>query len=795
VRSFEANNFRDEWLISVISLLDRIAAAQQALQARSGRSLRRNDSFAAMSDDAQMFAAALCVLKLSSAEAECDPLGIKDLITDLSKFVSKHFGPCRDAAWKQIVEAEFRMYRLLEYKVGVPSAADLNMRIILDIVNAARKATGSEVWPGLKKERVVAPRQSLTTSAARVVCLSSYLVELGLVHAQDEVYRDGTPPAALALAAAKLALYAFGEPPAQSIFEYDKAVKQILKHEEAERMLPSLESAIRAVWKSPPSDRQGNLCPVVVKWRARQAKYEHGPLPEAWGCSEPLSQAACQVEPALLTPQRELRRKHTPTTGSKPLLGEDDTTRPPEKSICDARLDEEAQKLSSRSSWAAEGVATAKEEAEQREAEEVSRAEAAAMSAEAAEDDILKSAEIALLQTTTLPNSREAASALMDVGNRSASAPISQGTSVAPVEKGADTIQSVTRALPSGSHGHPAVHPVSGYPKAADLLIPHADEARGVKRASVADIRSTMKDVLQQMPTKKAAGITHRQPLADSTNLGSRHPVAELSRVFQGMPAAGKPEVPAKSSATRVLVRHASDIVNAPSQRSSFEPGCNIKVEKQMGQLAVKQSAAMITPEGLQKFGGLWKIYTHADINWGHAHVKEDGVFFYQKGVLKQTQRMQGVGTDKDPFYIKSAQALDLNQNSWKIEADYKDAKPRKVKWVPIVTLKDKRFSMWQKVPEDDEKMLEKSLTGRPSARRERPLCSEEPEPLEKRRRLRAMPSGDSSSTERHTQASADSKSKTSTTSHKPAKSKAMKPFLRDPKGSSQRTTVASFLD
>ena len=104
-------------------------------------------------------------------------------------------------------------------------------------------------------------------------------------------------------------------------------------------------------------------------------------------------------------------RALTETHSNNRVQAEDDTTRSPEKSICDAKLDEEAQKLSSRSSWAAEGIATAKGEAEQREAEDASMAEAEAMPAEAAEDDILKSAEIALLQTTTLPDYREAASA------------------------------------------------------------------------------------------------------------------------------------------------------------------------------------------------------------------------------------------------------------------------------------------------------------------------------------------------------------------------------------------------
>ena len=96
---------------------------------------------------AQMLAAALCVLKLSTAEAESQ-LSMKDLIRKL-------VGRWRLAElWRQIFEAELHMYRLLSFNVAIPSITDLTSRVALNIVAAANEAGGCAVWPALQLGRL-----------------------------------------------------------------------------------------------------------------------------------------------------------------------------------------------------------------------------------------------------------------------------------------------------------------------------------------------------------------------------------------------------------------------------------------------------------------------------------------------------------------------------------------------------------------------------------------------------------------------------------------------------------------
>ena len=117
--------------------------------------------------------------------------------------------------WDEIVKAEFRVYRTLNYNVAVPTAADLAGRMALDVVVAARK--GLALWPGLLKERLRAPSPELTTEVCRFILLVSFLVELGLILVQEAAYGRSLPPAALALVAVEHALQAFGDAPAGGV--------------------------------------------------------------------------------------------------------------------------------------------------------------------------------------------------------------------------------------------------------------------------------------------------------------------------------------------------------------------------------------------------------------------------------------------------------------------------------------------------------------------------------------------------------------------------------------------------
>ena len=264
VEKFEHAGLRDEWLVATISLMDRTAATCQLLgwtlsrapgSVREARPLRRYDSTSGVLDDdvmAQVLAAALCVLKLSSAEAESQH-SMKDL-------VRKMVGRWRlGELWRWIFDAELQMYRLLDFKVAVPSIADINSRMVLNIVMAAGECAA---WPGLKVGRVQCRMERASTP--HLVALSTFLVELGIVHAPDDVYGEKSQPASLARAVAQLALHSFGVPPYACVKEYQVA-QQALMSGDVACHLPTLTMALYKLWKAPPRDSK-----IMWKWKARQ---------------------------------------------------------------------------------------------------------------------------------------------------------------------------------------------------------------------------------------------------------------------------------------------------------------------------------------------------------------------------------------------------------------------------------------------------------------------------------------------------------------------------------------------
>jgi hypothetical protein len=279
VERFEETNLRDEWLVATIALLDRIAATPKPPRqdgwlvsiGAQARPLRRLDSLTGVLEGenlAQMLAAALCVLKLSSAEAELN-YSMKDLIFRLAGRRR------RDAElWRQIYEAELQMYRLLSFQVANPCVADLSSRVSLNIVAAAKKAGDCAEWPGLVLGRRQSHREKPSTP--RFVALSEFFVELAVAHAQEEIYRDSSPPIALALAAVQLAMHAFGSPPATCIAAFEAAEREVRSSEgTACFTYTPLTVALYALWKKPPYESQ-----VVAKWKLREDRGLLVPAPD-----------------------------------------------------------------------------------------------------------------------------------------------------------------------------------------------------------------------------------------------------------------------------------------------------------------------------------------------------------------------------------------------------------------------------------------------------------------------------------------------------------------------------------
>lgn len=324
--AFEYYYFRDEWLASVVNLLDRIAVAYAREYAQRAaavtncvgsprtttRPLRARSSNARSPNGspkeealAEWLAVVLCVLKLSPAEAELETMSVKDIIFQLASGCSR--GP---GIWDRIVQAEFRIYRLLDYHVALPTAHDIAVRIAVEICAAGRRievVPGDTRWAGLQEEQVRAPRDELTMPTPRFTLLACFLVELAIAHVEEEVYRHTAPPAALALAALHLALHSFGDRPRRCAEAFDVAHRTVLQREESNRYLPRLVSSLHQIWQQPPEESK-----VMQKWSNRDRKDFKQPLPklptESWHFHG-------QVEHPVMTPER----RQTPKNSSRPL--------------------------------------------------------------------------------------------------------------------------------------------------------------------------------------------------------------------------------------------------------------------------------------------------------------------------------------------------------------------------------------------------------------------------------------------------------------------------------------------
>ena len=168
---FERKNLRDEWMVGVLTLLDRVAVAR-GLKRSQGR-IRQHEGLV------ECLACVLVVLKQSQCETELDA-PLRDVILRVSSVQKEEFVKL----WGQIVLKEFSIYRLLNYRVTLPTAYDLVVRISLEVCARAREATpragedATEIWAGLAEVRVSPPgiNTDCPTLVHRFTLLANFLV-------------------------------------------------------------------------------------------------------------------------------------------------------------------------------------------------------------------------------------------------------------------------------------------------------------------------------------------------------------------------------------------------------------------------------------------------------------------------------------------------------------------------------------------------------------------------------------------------------------------------------------------
>jgi len=263
---FEKAVLRDDWAVACLTLWDRMSAAREVRRLAD----RRDDTHSSTKSGdcisdflVEIVAVVLIVLKQSTVEAELDNVCIRDIIFSMLRVSTSEF---EREWWPRIRKAEIAIYGALDYRVCIPTPLDLATHIAIDVCKVAHPVTpASSTWPGLSEVRLPAPNEELSSPTPLFTVLATYLVELGLAHAHQDVYKHGTPPVVLSLSALNLALYAFGcEPPAAAARALETASQELLDCEKASVAFPRVASSLLALWAAPPD---GSL--VAAKWSRR----------------------------------------------------------------------------------------------------------------------------------------------------------------------------------------------------------------------------------------------------------------------------------------------------------------------------------------------------------------------------------------------------------------------------------------------------------------------------------------------------------------------------------------------
>ena len=261
---------RDEWLVNCICLLDRISSQRAAQE----NGLKQKEKSISLQKDwkKQMLVESLCAvlmaLKISSAEAETR-MPVKHIIFNLMR----NSADSGEELWPHIFQTELRFLLLIDFRVAQPTAMDLVGRLALDVALAAPDANAAGgICPGLAEVNVTAytrakrdGRVPVAELRPRFMVFSRFLVELALLHGEEDAYRLATrAPLVLALAAVHVALDSFTGGPPGSCRRVVFSANQLLVESEVEQLAECVPF-LRELWSAgSPGDA------VAQKWRKRQ---------------------------------------------------------------------------------------------------------------------------------------------------------------------------------------------------------------------------------------------------------------------------------------------------------------------------------------------------------------------------------------------------------------------------------------------------------------------------------------------------------------------------------------------
>ena len=249
VTAFDEMQLRDEWLVASVCLLDRIAVAWQRDQLANGEGVPL----------VEMLAVVCLALKFSSAEPEMHPLELKGIILKLAQAKQPRDLLYLESMWKKIIQAEWHSFRLVRYRVAVPTVLDLANCLAMDVdAQALREST---VWPGADLVQVTS-RNGGREQRRLFAILSAFLAELAVANLHLGLPNSDAPPLVLAIVAVRLALQAFSKPPPEAAWQSLRVAEQLLAVEEP-KLLQTHTAWLQRLCISKPADA------VVLKWQKR----------------------------------------------------------------------------------------------------------------------------------------------------------------------------------------------------------------------------------------------------------------------------------------------------------------------------------------------------------------------------------------------------------------------------------------------------------------------------------------------------------------------------------------------
>jgi len=242
-KGFDHWDLRDEWFLATVALLDRAEVASHRFSHRHSFLI-------------EGLTAALAALKQHEVES-CD---FRRLMLALGKGVSG-----KDV-WADIIRTEMRLYRVLDYRVGIPTMDEFAVRIAIEVCLIARDTTPD--WKGLDNMTIQMARPGnhlvarTTVPQHCLVVLLQYIIELSVIHQPAVIYQPFSP-GVVALAALRLAMLQFGPLLAECTTVLKEHQQRLLKEGEAAQ-IPETMKRMGKLWCNPPADSE-----VVSKWRRR----------------------------------------------------------------------------------------------------------------------------------------------------------------------------------------------------------------------------------------------------------------------------------------------------------------------------------------------------------------------------------------------------------------------------------------------------------------------------------------------------------------------------------------------